>query len=137
MDFAAGLPILVASLVAVVVLTWLSLERRGLEGNLRAFAGQQAPQVTARLDRTNFWVRKIVLISTVMAPLMMAFSGQLDEHGIANACNGLLQIIAPFTSACVSAAVAWSLVASALVVHAAHVQLLELFRCPRQRKEFW
>jgi len=137
MDFAAGLPILVASLVAVVVLTWLSLERRGLESNLRAFAGQQAPQVTARLDRTNFWVRKIVLISTVMAPLMMAFSGQLDEHGIANACNGLLQIIAPFTSACVSAAVAWSLVASALVVHAAHVQLLELFRCPRQRKEFW
>jgi hypothetical protein len=137
MDFAAGLPSLVASLVAVVVLTWLSLERRGLESNLRAYAGQQVPQVTARLDRTNSWVRKIVMVSTVTGPLMMAFSGQLDEHGIANACNGLLQIIAPFTSACVSAAVAWALVASALVVHAAHVQLLELFRCPHQRKEFW
>jgi hypothetical protein len=139
MDFEAGLPILVASFIAVVLFTWLQLERRAIQRNLLIYAGspQQLPVVTAGLERTYSRVRKVVMWSSLAAPSVMAFSGQLDEHGLAQAFNGLLQVIAPFTSACFSATVAWLLIASALVVHAAHCRLLELFRCPRQRKEFW
>ena len=82
-------------------------------------------------------MRQVVFWSSLAAPSVMAFSGQLDEHGVAQAFDGALQIIAPFTSACFSAAVAWLIIVSALVVHASHLRLLELFRCPRQRKEFW
>ncbi len=92
--------------------------------------------MTARLERTYSRVRQVVLWSSLAAPSVMAFSGQLDEHGMAQAFNGALQIIAPFTSACFSAAVMWLIIVSALVVHASHLRLLELFRCPRQRKEF-
>jgi hypothetical protein len=138
MDFEAGLPILVASFIAVVLFTWLQLERRAIRHNLVVYASsQQLSAVTASLERTYSRVRRVVMWSSLAAPAVMAFSGQLDEHGVAQAFNGSLQVIAPFTSACFSATVAWLLIASALVVHAAHCRMLELFRCPGQRKEFW
>jgi hypothetical protein len=138
MDFEAGLPILVASFIAVVLFTWLQIERRAIRHNLVVYAGsQQLPTVTASLERTYSRVRRVVLWSSLAAPSVMAFSGQLDQHGVAQAFNGSLQVIAPFTSACFSATVAWLLIASALVVHAAHCRMLELFQCPGQRKEFW
>lgn len=139
MDFEAGLPILVASFIAVVLFTWLQIERRAIRHNLVVYAGsqQQLPMVTAGLERTYSRVRKVVMWSSLAAPAMMAFSGQLDQHGVAQAFNGMLQVIAPFTSACFSATVAWLLIASALVVHAAHCRLLELFACPGQRKDLW
>ena len=138
MDFEAGLPILVASFIAVVLFTWLQLERREIQHNLFVYSGNaQLPTVTAGLERTYSRVRQVVLWSSLAAPSVMAFSGQIDELGVAQAFNGALQIIAPFTSACFSAAVAWLIIVSALVVHASHLRLLELFRCPRQRKEFW
>jgi hypothetical protein len=67
----------------------------------------------------------------------MAFSGQLDAHGIAHVYNDALQIIAPFTSACFSAAVACLLVMSPRVVLRAHAYLLALFPGARDRREFW
>jgi hypothetical protein len=139
MDFEAGLPILVASLVAVILFTWLQLERRAIAHDLQIYAGpgRQLPRVTAPVERTFGRVRKVVLWSSLAAPSVMAFSGQLDEHGIAQAFDGSLQIIAPFASACFSAAVAWLLIVSALVVHAAHCRMLELFRHSQVRKEFW
>ncbi|MBL6749929.1 MAG: hypothetical protein ISP90_05370 [Nevskia sp.] len=138
MDFEAGLPILVASAVAVVLFTWLQLERRAIAHDLRIYArGYQLPTVTGPVERTFTRVRSVVLWSSLAAPSVMAFSGQLDEHGVALAFNGALQIVAPFASACFSAAVAWLLVISALVVHAAHCRMLELFRHPQGRKDFW
>ena len=137
MDFEAGLPILVASLVAVLLLTWLSIQRRWIERSIRHYNNKQMCGVTAPLERTNARVRWVVISSTLAAPMVMAFSGQLDAHGVANVFNGALQVIAPFTSACFSAAVAWLLIASALVVHATHCRLLDLFRYPRERREFW
>jgi hypothetical protein len=137
-DFEAGLPILIASAIAVVLFTWLQLELRSIEHNLLVYAGcRKLPVVTAPVQQTFGRVRKIVMWSSLASPTVMAFSGQLDQHGVAQAFNGLLQIIAPFTSACFSAAVAWMLIASTLVVHGAHCRLLELFRSPRERKEFW
>jgi hypothetical protein len=138
MDFEAGLPILVASLIAVVLFTWLQLERRAIAKDLQIYAGRQyLPVVTAPVERTFSRVRQVVLWSSLAAPSVMAFSGQLDEHGVAQAFNGALQIIAPFTSACFSATVMWLLIVSALAVHAAHCRMLELFRHPQGRKEFW
>ena len=138
MDFEAGAPILVASMVAVVLFTWLQLERRTIEHHLQVYAGcRRLPTVTAPVDRTFARVRQVVFWSSLAAPSVMAFSGQLDEHGVAQAFNGTLQVIAPFTSACFSAAVVWLLIASAVVVHAAHCRILELFRYPRERKEIW
>ena len=139
MDFEAGLPILVASFVAVVLFTWLQLERRWIENDLQIYAGERSAGVslTVRLERIYRRVRTVAIYSSIAAPTIMFFSGQLDEHGVAQAFNGRLQIIAPFTSACFSAAVAWLLIASPMVVHAAHRQLLDAFRCPKQRKEFW
>lgn len=137
MDFNAGLPILVASFVAVLLLTWLTLQRRWLERSARLYGRRSAVGVTRSLERTNVWLRNVVLSSSFAAPSVMAFSGQLDAHGIANAFHGLLQIIAPFTSACFSAAVAWLLIITPLVVHATHCRLLELFRAPFERREYW
>jgi hypothetical protein len=137
-DFEAGLPILIASGIAVVLFTWLQLELRSIEHNLLVYAGcRKLPVVTAPVRQTFGRVRRIVMWSLLASPAVMAFSGQLDEHGVAQAFNGSLQIIAPFTSACFAAAVAWMLIASTLVVHGAHCRLLELFRSPRERKEFW
>lgn len=137
MDFEAGLPILVASFVAVVLFSWLQLERRWIQHDLLAYAGRGSSGITSRLDRVYRRVRKVVIGSTIAAPTIMLFSGQLDAHGVAQAFDGNLQLIAPFTSACFSAATAWLLIASPLVVHGVHLQLLELFRCPKQNKEFW
>jgi hypothetical protein len=137
MDFEAGLPILVASFVAVVLSTWLQTERRWIQQDLLAYAGPAHAGITSRLDRVYQRVRRVVIGSTLAAPTIMLFSGQLDAHGAAQAFDGNLQLIAPFTSACFSAATAWLLIASPLVVHGVHLQLLELFRCPKQSKEFW
>jgi hypothetical protein len=137
MDFEAGLPILVASFVAVVLSTWLQTEQRWIQHDLLAYAGRGHAGITSRLDRVYQRVRRVVIGSTLAAPAIMLFSGQLDAHGAAQAFDGNLQLIAPFTSACFSAATAWLLVASPRVVHGVHLQLLELFRCPKQSKEFW
>ncbi|MDE2148594.1 MAG: hypothetical protein KGJ55_01925 [Gammaproteobacteria bacterium] len=141
MDFDAGLPILVASLVAVLLLSWSTLQRRWLESSACLYARRAAPgvigPVIGPLQRTNAWLRTVALSSTFAAPTVMAFSGQLDAHGIANVYHGLLQIIAPLTSACFSAAVAWLLIVTPLAVHATHCRLLELFRASFQRREYW
>ncbi|MDR3416747.1 MAG: hypothetical protein P4L83_11225 [Nevskia sp.] len=138
MDFEAGLPILIASFAGVLLFSWLQLERRIIAHNLRIYAATKpASAVTAGLERTYSRVRKMVLWSSLAAPSVMAFSGQLDEHGVAEAFSGALQVIAPFTSACFSAAVTWLIIVSAVVVHTAHCRLLEQFRSTGQRKEFW
>jgi hypothetical protein len=142
MDFVAGLPVLVVSLIAVVLFTWLQIERRVFDHNLQIYVGAprncaQTAIVRQRLDKLHYNVRNVVLCSLLAAPSMMAFSGQLDDRGIADSFNGLLQVIAPFVSACFSAAVAWLLIVSATVVHAAHCRLLASFRCNSVRKEFW
>jgi hypothetical protein len=46
MDFEAGLPILVDSFIAVVLLSWLSNEVRWMEGNLMLYVRRQVPYVT-------------------------------------------------------------------------------------------
>jgi len=142
MDFAAGLPILVASLVAVLLFTWLQLERRAITYNLIAYGllfgdGAEFAALTERLERVYARTRRVVFGSAVAAPTVMFFSGQLDAHGIAHVFDDALQIIAPFTSACFSAAVAWLLVLTPMVVHGTHCRLLDRFRCPRERKELW
>jgi hypothetical protein len=138
MDFFAGLPILVASLVAVMLFTWLNLERRMIEADLRRYPDSEGAGVPiGALLRANARVRGVWLTSAVAAPLIMAFSGQLDDHGIAHILNDSLQIIAPLTSALFSAAVAWLLVASILLVHATHCRLLARLRCSRLRGEYW
>ena len=138
MAFYAGLPILVASCIAVVLFTWLDSERRTIEANLRRYAGSEEPPVPlASLRRTRSRVRRVWWASAVAAPLVMAFSGQLDAHGIAHVFDDALQIIAPLTSACFSATVAWLLIASVPLVHAAHCQVLTRLRCSRLRGEYW
>lgn len=138
MDFYAGLPILVASFIAVVLFSWLEIERRLIEANLRRYAVTENGIGPVRtLLRTNARVRRVWLASAVAAPLIMAFSGQLDAYGIAHILDDWLQIIAPLTSALFSAAVAWLLVASVVLVHATHCYVLARLRCPRLRGEYW
>ena len=138
MDFEAGLPILVDSLVAVLLLSWLSSEVKWMESNLLIYMRQQVPQVTDPLKETNRRIRSLAMWATLVAPSVMAFSGQLDAHGIAHIYNDSLQVIAPFTSACFSAAVAWLLIRSPLVVHESHRSLLGLFpRARRRQRDLW
>lgn len=137
MDVEAGMPILVASLVAMLLLSWLSVQRRWLESSVRQYAKRPLAGITQPVERTNARVRWVAWAATVAAPMVMAFSGQLDAHGIADAFDGLLQVIAPLTSALFSAAVAWLLIASTLVVHSAHCRILELFRASRERRDYW
>jgi uncharacterized membrane protein len=142
MDFEAGLPILVASLVAVLLFSWLQLERRAIAYNLIAYGllfgeGRELAELTARLERVYARTRRVVFGSAIAAPTVMFFSGQLDAHGIAHVFDDALQVIAPFTSACFSAAVAWLLVLTPLVVHGTHCRLLDCIRCPRGREELW
>jgi hypothetical protein len=72
-----------------------------------------------------------------VAPGVMAFSGQLDSHGIAHIYNDALQVIAPATSAFFSAMVAWLLITSPLVVHTSHMRLLGLFPRTRGHRDLW
>ncbi len=138
MDFEAGLPILVDSLIAVVLLSWLTSEVRWMEDNVLTYVRRQVPQVTDQLKETNRRTRAVAVWATLVAPTIMAFSGQLDAHGVAHIYNDSLQIIAPFTSACFSAAVAWLLIRSPLDVHRSHRNLLGLFpRSRRRQRDFW
>ncbi len=137
MDFEAGLPILVDSLIAVVLLSWLSSETQWMESSLLLYVRRQVPSVTDRLKRLNERARTIAILSTLVAPGIMAFSGQLDAHGIAHIYNDALQIIAPTTSALFSAMVAWLLIISPRAVHKSHLHLLGLFPGTRERREFW
>jgi hypothetical protein len=137
MDFEAGLPILVDSFIAVVLLSWLSSEVRWMESSLALYVRRQVPYVTTHLKETNERVRSIAVTSTLVAPSVMAFSGQLDAHGIAHIYNDALQVIAPATSAAFSALLAWLLITSPLVVHRTHVRLLGLFPHTRGRRDFW
>ena len=137
MDFEAGLPILVDSFLAVVLLSWLSGETRWMERCLRIYVRGQAPFVTEQLRRTSDRVRAIAVSATLVSPSVMAFSGQLDEHGIAHIYNNALQVVAPTTSACFSAIVAWLLIVSPLVVHRSHLRLLGLFPRSRRERDFW
>ena len=138
MDFEAGLPILVDSFIAIVLLTWLSNEVRWMETNLLLYMRRQVPQVTFQLKETNRRTRTVAIMATIVAPSVMAFSGQLDAHGIAHIYNDALQVIAPMTSACFSATVAWLLVSSPMVVHRSHRHLLGLFpRGRRRQRDLW
>lgn len=138
MDFLAGLPILVTSLVALLLLNWLRNERQYFEQDAEANrANGSAPPVTAQLTRTMRWLQRILISALVFAPVMMIFSGQLDAHGVAEAFDGNLQFIAPFVSAVFSAAVFRLLILAVVVVYVAHTRLLSRFRPTRERKEFW
>jgi hypothetical protein len=137
MDFEAGLPILVDSLIAVVLLSWLSSEVQWMESTLLLYMRRQVPAVTERLKRINELARTVAILSTLVAPTIMAFSGQLDAHGVAHIYNDALQIIAPTTSAFFSAAVAWLLIISLLAVYRSHVHWLDLLPGSRGRREFW
>ena len=138
MDFEAGLPILIDSLIAVLLLSWLTSEVRWMERNLLIYMHRQVPQVTDQLKQTNRLTRSLAVWATLVSPSVMAFSGQLDAHGIAHIYNDSLQVIAPFTSACFSAAVAWLLIRSPLIVHESHRSLLSLFPLSRRRqRDFW
>jgi hypothetical protein len=138
MDFEAGLPILVDSFIAVVLFSWLTSEVRWMETNLLLYAHRQVPQVTDQLKETNRRIRSVAMAATLVAPTIMAFSGQLDSHGIAHIYNDALQIIAPTTSAFFSAAVAWLLIRSPMIVHRSHRNLLSLFpRARRRNRDFW
>jgi hypothetical protein len=137
MDFDAGLPILGASIAALLLFTWLQMERRAIRHNLRVYdARGELQQVAGRFERIYKQVRWLTLSSTPAAPLIMFFSGQLDAYGIAHEFDNRLQMIAPITSAYFAAADAWLLIASPLVVHGTYRELLSLFRCQRPR-EFW
>ncbi len=137
MDIFAGLPILVASLVALLLLNWLRNEQQYFEQDSRAYLGADAGAVTGQLTRTMRWLQRIILGALVVAPLVMLFSGQLDAHGVADAFDGSLQFIAPFTSAVFSAAVFRLLILALVVVYVAHTRLLSRFRPTRERKELW
>ena len=138
MDFDAGLPILGASIAALLLFTWLQMERRTIRHNLRVYdrAGE-LQQVAGRFERIYKQVRWLTLSSAPAAPLIMFFSGQLDAYGIAHVFDDRLQMIAPLTSAYFAAADAWLLIATPLVVHGTYRELLQLFRCQRLRGEFW
>ena len=138
MDVDAGMPILGASIAAMLLFVWLQLERVAIRRNLAAYgAGPEVPRLIGRLERTYIRVRWIALWSAVAAPTVMFFSGQLDAHGIAHVFDNRLQFIAPLTSAYFAAAVAWLLIAAPLAVHGSYCELLKLFGCTRLRKEFW
>lgn len=138
MDFEAGLPILVDSLIAVVLLSWLSRELKWMESNVHTYLRKQVPQVTDQLKETNRRTRTVALLATLVAPGVMAFSGWLDANGFAHIYNDSLQLIAPFTSACFSAAVAWLLIRSPVEVHRSHRNLLGLFPGSRRReRDLW
>ncbi len=138
MDVDAGMPILGASIASILLSLWLIWQQHWIERCVRAYAARrQAAGLTSSLEHISVRVRWVAFSSAVAAPTIMAFSGQLDAYGIAHIYNNALQIIAPLTSACFAAAVAWLLIASPLVVHATHCRLLDLFRCSRLRREFW
>ncbi len=138
MDFDAGLPILGASIAALLLFTWLQVERREIRQSLKVYnAAGELRQVSHRFERIYQQVRWLTLSSTPAAPLIMFFSGQLDAHGVAHVFNDRLQMIAPLTSAYFAAADAWLLIATPLAVHSIYRELLGVFRSQRQRGEFW
>lgn len=137
MDFSAGLPILGASLAAMLLLSWLTLQRRWLEGCARLYVQKPPPEFAARLSRNSARLRKLALAATCAAPAVMMFRGQLAAHEISNLWHGLPGILAPLASACFAAAVMAFLIVTPLAVHATYCQLLELFRAPPERREYW
>lgn len=137
MDIFAGLPILVTSLVALLLLNWLRNERQYFEQDNPANQASGEPPVTAQLSRTMRWLQRIITGALIVAPLIMIFSGQLDAYGIADEFDGSLQFIAPFTSAVFSAAVFRLMILALVVVYVAHTRLLGRFRPTRDRKELW
>lgn len=138
MDFDAGLPILGASIAALLLFTWLQMERRAIQRNLRVYnAGGELQHVAGRFERIYKQVRWLTLSSTPAAPLIMFFSGQLDAYGIAHVFDDRLQMIAPLTSAYFAAADAWLLIATPMAVHGVYRELLAVFRCQRYHREFW
>ena len=69
MDFEAGMPILIASAIAVVLFTWLQLELRSIEHNLLVYAGcRQLPVVTGPVQKAFAKVRRIVFWSSLASP---------------------------------------------------------------------
>jgi len=138
MDFDAGLPILGASIAALLLFTWLQIERRAIRYNLRVYdRNGELQHIAGRFEHTYKQVRWLTLMSTPAAPLMMFFSGQLDAYGIAHVFDDRLQMIAPLTSAYFAAADAWLLIATPLVVHRIYRELLSVFRSRPQPREFW
>lgn len=137
MDIFAGLPILVSSLVALLLLNWLRNEQQYFEQDSKACRGSELTPVTGQLTRTMRWLQRIIMGALIVAPVIMLFSGQLDAHGIADEFDGSLQFIAPFTSAVFSAAVFRLLILALVVVYVAHTRLLGRFRPTRERKELW
>lgn len=138
MDIDAGMPILGASIAALLLFTWLQMERREIRRNLAVYgADRELLQAAARFELAYARVRWVVFFSTPAAPLMMFFSGQLDAYGIAHVFNDRLQFIAPVASAYFAAAVAWLLIATPLAVHGTYCELLRRFRAPRRAQELW
>ncbi len=137
MDIFAGLPILVTSLVALLLLNWLRNEQQYFEQDGKKNLSAGEPSVTGQLTRTMRWLQRIITGALVVAPVIMVFSGQLDAHGVAEEFDGSLQFIAPFTSAVFSAAVFRLMILALVVVYVAHTRLLGRFRPTRERKELW
>jgi|SRR5882757_3712317 len=138
MDFDAGLPILGASIAALLLFTWLQMERRALRYNLLVYdKGGELQHIAGRFERTYKQVRWLTLMSTPAAPLIMFFSGQLDAYGIAHVFDNRLQMIAPLASAYFAAADAWLLIATPMAVHGIYRELLGVFRSQRHYREFW
>lgn len=142
MDIDAGMPILGACVASILLFLWVSWQHHWISSCIRLYTRRRAhdasnSRATALLKRTFVQVRRVMIASMLAAPLVMLFSGQLDSHGLAHLYNDRLQIIAPLTSACISAAVLWLLIASPIAVYLSHRRMLDLFDRTEQRGEFW